>query len=96
MNSINKKFEKFIISEAKKLSEKENINLHLKEDKQTMHEFSCGCGSCKHEEPEFIKIEFEPVDSEEFIKESKEVKMLSEELDRMKQLLSFNNPLLKK
>ncbi len=96
MNSVNKKFEKFIISETKKFSEKENINLHLKEDKQTIHEFSCECGSCHQEGPEFIKIEFEPVDSEEFIKESKEVKMLSEELNRMKQLLSFNNPLLKK
>ena len=99
MNSINKKFENFIISEAKKLSREKNINLHLKEDKQIIHECDCGCDSCKSEdseEPKFIKIEFEPVSPEEFINESKEAKVLSKELDRMKQLLNFNNPLLKK
>ena len=96
MNSVNKKFEKFIISEAKKLSKEKNINLHLKEDKQNIHECGCGCDSCETKEPEFIKIEFEPVSSEEFVNESKEAKVLSEELNRMKQLLNFNNPLLEK
>ena len=107
MNPINKKFEKFIISEAKKFSKKENINLHLKEDKQVIHECDCGCDCCNSKklgEPEFIKIEFETVSPkefetvspEEFLNESKEAKTLSKELDRMKQLLNFNNPLLKK
>jgi hypothetical protein len=115
MNPINKKFEKFIISEAKKFSKKENINLHLKEDKQVIHECDCGCDCCNSKklgEPEFIKIEFEAVSPEEFeavspeefeavspeefLNESKEAKVLSKELDRMKQLLNFNNPLLKR
>lgn len=95
MNFVNKKFESFIISEAKAISKKEKINLHLKEDKQIAHNCECDCIHC-NKEPEFIKIEFETVHPEEFIQESKEAKMLSEELDRMKQLLSFNNPLLKK
>jgi hypothetical protein len=103
MNSINKKFEKFIISEAKKASKEKNIKLHLKEDKQKLHECGCGCDSCEKKEDDFIKIEFEPANSQEFsdnfdkevIKESKEAKKMSKEMIRMKELLSFNNPLLK-
>jgi len=95
MNSVNKKFESFIISEAKKICKKENINLQLKESKEFTNNSESDFEQPK-KEPEFVKIEFETVNPEEFIQESKEAKMLSEELDRMKQLLSFNNPLLKK
>jgi hypothetical protein len=85
-------FEKFVISEASKISK----DLHLKEEKQKLHECGCGCGCCsKSNEPEFMQIEFEMVDPKEFSEEAQEAKTLSEELSRMKQILSFNNPLLK-
>lgn len=89
-------FEKLIISEAIKISEENKLNLHLKEDKQKLHECSCGCDSCSAEEgPEYQQIEFELVEPDEFAKEAEEASMLSEEVKRMKELLSFNNPLLK-
>lgn len=85
-------FNKFIISEIKKISEKENLNFLLKEE----NEESCECSDYEdNETPKFTKIEFETVDPQEFMEEAKEVKALSEEIERMKSLLSFNNPLLK-
>lgn len=96
--------EKLIISEAVKLVKDKKYNLHLKEEKQMLHECNCGCPSCssKNETPDYLSIEFETVEPEEFekepeyfAKEAEEASMLSEELKRMKQLLSFNNPFLK-
>lgn len=90
---MNKKdFNKFIISEIKKISEKENLNFLLKEE----YEDSCEPNDYQNvESPKFTKIEFETVDPQEFVEEAKEVKALSEEIERMKSLLSFNSPLLK-
>lgn len=97
MKKESSNFEKLIISEALKISRDKKMNLHLKEEKQKLHECSCGCDSCqsRQEEPEYEAIEFELVEPQEFAKEAEEASMLSEELKRMKELLSFNNPLLK-
>ncbi len=95
-------FEKFIISEIKKISKKENLNFILKEEKNKIHECNSNssCTSCNNKEDYIFKdslskIEFENVEPEELQKEIKEVKMISEELSRMKEILSFNNPFLK-
>lgn len=94
--------DKFIISEIKKISKKENLNFTLKEDKKIINECNSdpSCSCCKNKdsyayEDSFNKIEFEDVNSQEIEQEIKEVKMISEELKRMKEILSFNNPFLK-
>jgi phosphoribosylformylglycinamidine (FGAM) synthase PurS component len=84
-------FNKFIISEIKKISEKENLNFLLKEENENFYHNNIE----DVQTPKFTKIEFETVDSQEFAEEAKEVKALSEEIKRMKSLLNFNNPLLK-
>lgn len=81
---LNKKdFREFILSETKKVSEEDGLSLVLKES------------SIIEEEDFLSSTEFEKVDPSEFENEVEEAKMLSEELTRMKELLSFNNPLLK-
>jgi hypothetical protein len=93
---------KFIISEIEKVSKEENLNFILKEEKKPLNE--CGsdspCSCCQNKDSytyddSFNKLEFEDVNSEEIEKEIEEVKMISEELSRMKEILSFNNPFLK-
>tara|TARA_B100000963_G_C22562894_1_gene642291 strand:+ start:727 stop:978 length:252 start_codon:yes stop_codon:yes gene_type:complete len=76
-------FKSLIISEVKSISERENLNLFLKEEVN---------------EPQSIDIDkdFEEVNPMEFAEEAKKAKTLSEEVSRMKELLDFNNPLLKK
>ena len=76
-------FKKLIISEVKSISEKNNLNLLLKEDVEKVNELD-------------IENDFEEVNPSEFAEEAKKVKNLSEEVTRMKELLDFNNPLLKK
>lgn len=73
--------EKFIISEIKSISKKENLNLQLKEGRKNDVD---------------LESDFEKVEPSEFAEEAKEAKVLSEEVTRMKELLNFNNPLLKK
>jgi len=73
--------EKLIISEIKSISKKESLNLQLKEE---------------HEKAVDLEKDFEKVEPSEFAEEAKEAKTLSEEVSRMKELLNFNNPLLKK
>jgi hypothetical protein len=89
--------EKLIISEATKIIKENKYNLHLKENVQKIHECNCGCNSCdsKPKTPEYLNIEFETVEPYEFAKEAEEASMLSEEINRMKQLLNFNNPFFK-
>lgn len=84
-NKLN--FEKLIISEVKSISKNDNLNIELKEEYQD-----------KYDDTPKVNIEkdFEEVKPEEFIEESKKAKTLSEEVARMKDLLNFNNPLLKK
>jgi ATP-dependent Lon protease len=94
--------EKFIMSEIEKISKKENLNFILKEDKKAINECSSdsSCSCCQNKDSytyddSFNKLKFEDVNSEEIEKEIEEVKMISEELSRMKEILSFNNPFLK-
>jgi hypothetical protein len=94
--------DKFIISEIEKVSKKEKLNFILKEDKKTINECSSdsSCSCCQNKdsytyEDSFNKIEFEDVNPQEIEQEIEEVKMISEELKRMKEILSFNNPFLK-
>tara|TARA_Y100000389_G_C17465994_1_gene525586 strand:- start:1070 stop:1321 length:252 start_codon:yes stop_codon:yes gene_type:complete len=76
-------FKKLIISEVKSISERDNLNLLLKEDIEKVNEVD-------------IENDFEEVNPSDFAEESKKAKNLSEEVTRMKELLDFNNPLLKK
>jgi hypothetical protein len=103
MKFTEQEFKKFIISEAKKLIENEdNFSFELKEE-ETIQENDnieeCGCDV--EQSPEGVGVmvissdNFEEVNPEEFQEEAEEAKQLSEELTRMKQLLNFNNPLLK-
>lgn len=88
---------KFIISEIKKVSKKENLNFILKEEKKTPKE-SCSehsCSCCQNKDSYIDGIEFEDVNPQEIEQEIEEVKMISEELKRMKEILSFNNPFLR-
>jgi len=80
-------FEKLIISEVQSISKDDNLKIQLKEEYQD-----------KYADDSKMNIEkdFEEVKSEEFAQEAKKVKTLSEEVSRMKDLLNFNNPLLKK
>ena len=80
-------FEKLIISEVQSISKDDNLKIQLKEEYQD-----------KYTDDSKVNIEkdFEEVKSEEFAQEAKKVKTLSEEVSRMKDLLNFNNPLLKK
>lgn len=80
-------FEKLIISEVQSISKDDNLKIQLKEEYQD-----------KYADDSKVNIEkdFEEVKSEEFAQEAKKVKTLSEEVSRMKDLLNFNNPLLKK
>jgi hypothetical protein len=94
--------DKFIISEIKKISEKENLNFILKESKKNINECSSdsSCSCCQDKENNTYNnsvnnIEFEEVKPQEVKKEIEEVKMISEEFKRMKEILSFNNPFLK-
>lgn len=93
--------EKFIISEIKKISEKEKLNFILKEDVKSLHECSndCSC-ECKYKNSKnnlnsLKKIDFEDVEPKKIQEELEQVKIVSEELNRMKEILSFNNPFLK-
>lgn len=98
MKFTEKEFKDFIINEAKKLIDnEENFSFETKEDNLNNN---CGCEDNLTIEPnnsnDFDKLEnYEEVNPEEFQEEVEEAKNLSEELTRMKQLLSFNNPLLK-
>jgi hypothetical protein len=83
-NKVN--FEKLIISEAQSIIEDDNLSIQLKEEYQ---------GKSTDITQLNVEKDFEEVKSEEFAKESKKVKNLSEEVARMKELLNFNNPLLK-
>ena len=97
MKFSEKDFENFILNEVKKISDENGLSLSLKEDVQKLEE--CGCDHSENKigaEDRFLSSDnFEEVQPEEFLEEATEVKQLSEELSRMKQLLSFNNPLLK-
>tara|TARA_B100000900_G_C20548504_1_gene703698 strand:- start:918 stop:1169 length:252 start_codon:yes stop_codon:yes gene_type:complete len=76
-------FKKLIISEIKSISERENLNLLLKEDVEATNEVD-------------IVNDFEEVNPLEFAEEAKKAKNLLEEVTRMKELLGLKNPLLKK
>jgi hypothetical protein len=101
MKFTEKQFKQFIINEAKKLIENENkFSFNLKEEEENDELNECGCDNNNSgmNEPTLTFIssdEFEDVNPEEFQEDAEEAKQLSEELSRMKELLSFNNPLLK-
>jgi hypothetical protein len=86
-----KSLENFIINEIQKLSNKDGFNFVLKEEEKKKSD-----NKSRETVKEENFIELEKVDPKEFKEEAKEAKNISEELGRMKQLLSFNNPLLKK
>jgi hypothetical protein len=86
MKSNNLDFKEFIISEAKSIAKESGFNIELKENFKS-DEVS--------ESKLNIEDDFEEVNVEELAKESREAKNLSEEVSRMKDLLNFNNPLLK-
>tara|TARA_R110000772_G_scaffold266868_1_gene389936 strand:- start:49 stop:306 length:258 start_codon:yes stop_codon:yes gene_type:complete len=85
MKGKNVNFEKLIISEVQSIAKERNLNIHLKE----------GVESTEVSELDLEK-DFEEVNTDEFAEESKKAKTLSEEVFRMKELLNFNSPLLKK
>jgi hypothetical protein len=86
MKANNLDFKEFIISEAKSIAKDNGFNIELKENFKS-DEVS--------ESKLNIEDDFEDVNVEELVKESKKAKTLSEEVSRMKDLLNFNNPLLK-
>jgi len=86
-----KSLENFIINEIQKLSNKDGFNFVLKEEEKKKSD-----NKSRETVKEENFTELEKVDPKEFKEEAKEAKNISEELERMKQLLSFNNPLLKK
>ena len=85
MKGKNVNFEKLIISEVQSIAKEINLNIHLKE----------GFEITEVSELDLEK-DFEEVNTDEFAEESKKAKTLSEEVFRMKELLNFNSPLLKK
>jgi len=80
-------FKNFIISEAKSIAKDNNFNIELKENLNVQK---------TNETTLDLKDDFEDVNVEDMLEDSKKAKNLSEEVSRMKDLLSFNNPLLKK
>tara|TARA_R110001606_G_scaffold374595_3_gene532451 strand:+ start:859 stop:1116 length:258 start_codon:yes stop_codon:yes gene_type:complete len=85
MKGKNVNFEKLIISEVQSIAKEIKLNIHLKE----------GFEITEVSELDLEK-DFEEVNTDEFAEESKKAKTLSEEVFRMKELLNFNSPLLKK
>ena len=85
MKGKNVNFEKLIISEVQSIAKEIKLNIHLKE----------GFEITEVSELDLEK-DFEEVNTDEFAEESKTAKTLSEEVFRMKELLNFNSPLLKK
>jgi len=85
MKGKNVNFEKLIISEVQSIAKEIKLNIHLKEGFEITE-------VCELD----LEKDFEEVNTDEFAEESKKAKTLSEEVFRMKELLNFNSPLLKK
>jgi hypothetical protein len=85
-----KKLEDFIIAEALKIIKENNYNISIKNNDSHLEDVVN-----KSFEEDVVGMQFETVEAKEFEEDVKEANKLVEELDRMKELLSFKKSMLK-